>query len=847
MNQEANYVVTPTVPGSMVSITTDNAAFDVESDASFNLTGSSNEIVVENSREVGIGAAVIVSGDGNTVVAAADSSRTDFDVTGNRNTVTVNDHSYVTVSGSWNTVNTLGAQTAVDILNYTTVNAADWGDIINVGGTGNTINANQSSIRMWHTGSNDVNGDNDTIDVDYWAGNDPSALQEFKVTGSGNAINIDDRCAQTLVSTATDTISTRSDGSIVVTGGFNPGAITVTGGKATLQLGDGNVVNLSNVYSGQTFEYVDATGAATSTMLMDTNLLHLGGSLYQVLGSASARLSNTTFVASTPQQFSLKGNLDQVVLSDGSTISLEGDGDTVVGTNASRTNVTLLNGTNNVIAVGANSTVTDSAVGTSVTVGANSVVVMYDSTDSTVTATQGGTYIGAGVRTTINANNDTIFSTNAGVKISGNGNQIQLAAQGYSSGAVNVRTSTPTVDLTGSNNSIAINASFDAADATAQSAVSTSKDSLSIAGNGSIIIAGSVNPAVTLTGGIATVQLGDGNTVTTSNVYSGATLDYIDGNGTKTTSTLMDSNLLHLGGSLYQLFGDANAKMDNSIFAFAGDNLSMHASGSNDQFVLTSGSGLQFSGNSDTVIGTNASGAYVQLNGANNLVSVGANSNINDFGSGDTLTVGANSWVAAVAANTTVNATQGGAGISISGSGSAKINANNGELYLMGGNTVSVQGNGNVIDVWGPGETVTVQGSGNSLLMDSTSQTVLTSSSSLSRGDDGTIIVTGSVDPGTVTLTSGTATVNLGNGNVATLSGVSSGAKVEYIDASGVATWSALQDTSLVSGSFTSAHTLANQLVAAMASYTNADSGAASFVAQQATNDSQHMLAASLH
>jgi hypothetical protein len=114
------------------------------------------------------------------------------------------------------------------------------------------------------------------------------------------------------------------------------------------------------------------------------------------------------------------------------------------------------------------------------------------------------------------------------------------------------------------------------------------------------------------------------------------------------------------------------------------------------------------------------------------------------------------------------------------------------------------------------------------------------------------LVLTGTADASSIYLLNGSATVNLGSGNVITLDGVYSGANVEYIDASGKATWSVLQDSSagvsatrsLGATSGTQADAQVNQLVAAMASY-SVGSGGVGASAQMSPNANVQPLAAS--
>lgn len=174
-----------------------------------------------------------------------------------------------------------------------------------------------------------------------------------------------------------------------------------------------------------------------------------------------------------------------------------------------------------------------------------------------------------------------------------------------------------------------------------------------------------------------------------------------------------------------------------------------------------------------------------------------------------------------------------------------------------GSNKLVVKGSGNSIEWWGSTGYATVNdtgvlslnGSNNAVQVISANGATFktTTASLMAMGSE--LVLTGTAQANSISLVDGTATVNLGNGNVVTLNDVCSGANVEYIDASGNATWSVLQDSasglsSMRAASSTQADPQVNQLVAMMASY-SADNGGVGASTQTLPNANVQTLAAS--
>lgn len=215
---------------------------------------------------------------------------------------------------------------------------------------------------------------------------------------------------------------------------------------------------------------------------------------------------------------------------------------------------------------------------------------------------------------------------------------------------------------------------------------------------------------------------------------------------------------------------------------------------------------------------------------------VGVNSfSVQEFGSANTVTVGANVRIMANGTGSTFYAMQGGDLIMVNSSGET-IYGNNDSVYFQGVGLTTVRGNGNDINVMptSGNATLNLNGSNNTVHLDDGAAVQTTTGSVSVNGN--VLVLTGSA--AARTLTGGNLSLQLGNGNVATMSGVSSGTQIEYIDGSGKASWSTLTDT--VSA------TQASQLVSAMASYSSASTGVSSTLLMQ-TQDNSALFASSHH
>jgi trimeric autotransporter adhesin len=496
----------------------------------------------------------------------------------------------------------------------------------------------------------------------------------------------------------------------------------------------------------------------------------------------SYTLDSTIFEVQSGASLTLTGSSDTVVLDTGAgQIYMSGINDTLIGSTVSGAWVSM-SGSGNVVSVGANSFVGD-----------------YSGDGDTITAGS-GSMVYAGANSKVNMSGGTIYETDGGsAAVTGAGNTIGM-------------TGNASLSLDGSGNAVSMYL------ANWTETVNTSTGSFSEQ-DGQLVVTGSVNPgSITLTGGVATVDMGNGNTVTVQNVVSGRTLGYVDASGTTTSTVLVDSNLVHVGGTLYDVKGNLIAEMNNTIFDVqSGGQLTF--TGSSNEFILESGAanvnsdfdwGISISGTGNTVIGASDNNAIVSMSGSGNVVSVGANSFVGDYsGDGDTIMAGSGSTVYAGA--------------------NSKVNMSGGTIYETDGGSAAVTGAGNTIGMTG-NASLSLDGSSNtvSMYLANWTETVNTSTGSFSE-QDGQLVVTGSVNPGSITLTGGVATVDMGNGNTVTVQNVASGSTLEYINASGVASFSVLQDSGVDSAfggglgamgqASGAALTGSDSLVAAMAVY----------------------------
>ena len=531
----------------------------------------------------------------------------------------------------------------------------------------------------------------------------------------------------------------------------------------------------------------------------------MSNSIYDVATDASYTTDNAMFDVYSGASLSLTGSSDTVILESGSIgLTVSGNGDTVFGQGADGVRVTL-SGTGNVAKLGANSNVTDAGNGDNITVGTGSNVQAAGS-NTTVNATGGGSSLffmlnQGGVA---NANNDSIRLYGASGQVNGNGNQISLT-RGNSS-----------VSLNGNSNTVYF-------DSNTMEMAQTASGSVTREADGSVVLAGSAHlDSVTLSGGVATVQLGNGNAATFGGVASGSTFEYVDASGAVTTSVLMDSNLLHLQGNVYQVTDNALAKMDSTVFDVM-NGATFNLTGSSDTVKLESASTATVSGTNNVIDGTGATGTGLFLSGTGNVAKLGANAYAVDFGNVDIVTVGAgSSFTAFGGTGATVNDSQGGGYLTFNRAASGVANANNDSITLLAA-SAQVNGSGNGINLTGSGNTLNLNGSNNSISFSANGGTELIQTAAgywMQEATDGSI----SFSASSLSVKNGVAIMGLGDGNVVTISNVRSSSN----------------------GGATTVDNQVNQLVSAMASYQGGASGVSSTLMTQTQADTQ-LFASSHH
>ncbi|VWC56945.1 beta strand repeat-containing protein [Burkholderia lata] len=786
---QANGTNTYEVTEPNVTVSLDNTDFDVQSGASLTLTGSSNTVTAES----GAGG-LNVDGNGN-VISGANADGMQVNLNGSGNVLTMGGNGGVTDTGSGDTI-TIGTDSQAGLFgSQTTLDATQGGDLIYVESTSSGATINASNDRVQASQSIQLNGDGNQVGL---------SQSTLNLSGNNNTIGVG---TGSEVVTSNGSLTEAADGSFVGTGNVNAGAVSLTGGVATVQLGNGNIATIGNVAAGTTFDYVDASGTTSSITLMDSDLQHVGGSLYDVTGPVTALMSNTIFDVQSGASLNLTGSSNTVIAESGAGgLNVNGTGNTISGANADGMQVDL-NGSGNVLTMGGNGGVTDTGSGDTITIGTDSQAGLFGS-QTTLDATQGGDLIyveSTSSGATINASNDRVQASQS-IQLNGDGNQVGLSQS--------------TLNLSGNNNTIGVGTG---------SEVVTSNGSLTEAADGSFVGTGNVNAgAVSLTGGVATVQLGNGNIATIDNVASGTTFDYVDASGATSAFTLVDTDLQHVGGSLYDVTGPVTALMSNTIFDVQ-SGASLNLTGSSNTVIAESGvGGLNVNGSGNVITGTSTNGMQVGLSGSGNVLTAGTNGGVTDTGAGDTITIGTNSQAGLFGSQTTLNAKQGGDLIYVeSTSSGATVNASNDRVQAW--QSFQLNGNGNEVGV--SQSTLNLSGNNNTVGVGTGSE-IVTSNGSLTDAANGTLVGTGNVDVSAVSLSGGVATVQLGNGNVATIGNVAAGTTFEHVDASGNGTWTVLQDSGLsssVSATFDFGTGGGQQTINAVTGATGSEAGVVDF------------------
>jgi trimeric autotransporter adhesin len=234
--------------GNHISASYDNKIFDMQSQSSMDLVGSSNTIILET------GAGTVSAGGDNNSVIGSGVSGANVNFRGTGNVATLGDHASVQdgYGGQANNSSiTVGANSYcnLDWSFGATVNATQGGCTIDVGsnlisyGENATINANNDQIRMGGTleangSSAQVNGDNNQIGM--------ARNSTLSLSGKNNTISIDANNANELITTSNgDYVQEDANGAIW----FSSASFSIHDGVVTLGFSDGNKVVFSNVRS----------------------------------------------------------------------------------------------------------------------------------------------------------------------------------------------------------------------------------------------------------------------------------------------------------------------------------------------------------------------------------------------------------------------------------------------------------------------------------------------------------------------------------------------------------------------------------------------------------------------
>jgi trimeric autotransporter adhesin len=257
----------------------------------------------------------------------------------------------------------------------------------------------------------------------------------------------------------------------------------------------------------------------------------MGKSFYEVSESnVSFVTDGAVFDVLSGASLNLTGSSDQIYLESGAgQLKISGDKNTISSSD-SGTNVRINSGTGNSVTVGDNGFVLDLGTGNTITTGAGGSV--FTNGNAKVYATQGGTYIsvmGSDGSSLIYANNDTI-DLDGSATVNGNGNHISEG-------------SNVTLTLAGANNVVGMG--------NGTQVKLSDKDYLTDTNDGTIILHGNITASgATLTGGVLSVQLGNGNVATFSNIVSGSQIEYIDDKNNATWYTLQDTGLTPLRSAM---------------------------------------------------------------------------------------------------------------------------------------------------------------------------------------------------------------------------------------------------------------------------------------------------------
>ncbi|WP_133254615.1 hypothetical protein [Paraburkholderia unamae] len=89
---------------------------------------------------------------------------------------------------------------------------------------------------------------------------------------------------------------------------------------ATVQFGNGNVVTIGGVGSGESLTYIDALGNQTSVTLLDSDLTHAAGNLHPVAVvpyGTIVNMNNAIFNVASAAMLTMTGTSNRAILSGG--------------------------------------------------------------------------------------------------------------------------------------------------------------------------------------------------------------------------------------------------------------------------------------------------------------------------------------------------------------------------------------------------------------------------------------------------------------------------------------------------------------------------------------------------
>lgn len=87
-----------------------------------------------------------------------------------------------------------------------------------------------------------------------------------------------------------------------------------------MQFGNGNVVTIGGVGSGESLKYIDALGNQTSVTLLDSDLTHAAGNLHPVAVvpyGTIVNMNNAIFNVASAAMLTMTGTSNRAILSGG--------------------------------------------------------------------------------------------------------------------------------------------------------------------------------------------------------------------------------------------------------------------------------------------------------------------------------------------------------------------------------------------------------------------------------------------------------------------------------------------------------------------------------------------------